>query len=167
MIAGESKASNRFELPEASVTLSPVERFSEYLRSQGKRFTSQRRRILETVYNHHEHFDAEELFEQIREGMSYGEVSRPTIYRTLSELVDAGILRRMQVTLQGRRVYECQYAYPLHDHLLCEQCNRLIEFHSEEFERIANLVAESHRFEMHGHCLVVAGLCEQCCAEKQ
>lgn len=159
--------STGFDLPEVSVELSPEERFSDYLRRQGKRFTQQRRLVLETVYSHHDHFDAEELLDHMREAVLRRKVSRPTIYRTLSELVEAGILRRMQMTLQGRRMYEHKYAYPSHDHLLCEHCDRLIEFHSEEIQRIAALAAESHDFGMHGHRMVVVGVCHECQAKEE
>jgi Fur family ferric uptake transcriptional regulator len=151
-----------FRLPEVEVELSPEEQFSEFLRSQGKRITRQKRRILEAIYSHHDHFDAEDLLEHLHEAVTRREVSRPTVYRTLSELVDAGILRRMQVKLNGRSLYEHRYAYPSHDHLLCEACNRLIEFHSEELERIGGLVAKSHRFKLHNHRMIIVGICHEC-----
>ena len=62
-------------------------------------------------------------------------VSRPTVYRTLSELVDAGLLREM--VLNGRSVYEHDYGYPQHDHLHCEKCDKLIEFSSDEVKGFA------------------------------
>ncbi len=159
--------STGFDLPEVSVELSPEQRFLEYLRRHGKRLTQQRRLVLETVYSHHDHFDAEELLDRLREAMLRREVSRPTVYRTLSELVDAGILRRMYVAIHGRRMYEHQYAYPSHDHLLCERCDRLIEFHSEEIQRIASRAAKSHGFGMQGHRMVVVGVCQNCLALKE
>lgn len=161
-IAGRTEMSIGCDLPEVEVESTPEQRFSEYLHTQGKRITRQRRRILEAIYSHHDHFDAEELLEHLREVMARGEVSRPTVYRTLSELVEAGILRRMQVKLNGRSLYEHQYAYPRHDHLLCETCSQLIEFHSEDLERIGALAAKRHRFKMHGHRMIVIGVCEKC-----
>jgi Fur family ferric uptake transcriptional regulator len=151
-----------FELPEVEVALSPEERFTEYLRARRKRVTRQRRRVLEAIYSHHDHFDAEELLDHLRDAVRRGEVSRPTVYRTLSELVEAGILRRVQVKANGPSLYEHQYAYPAHDHLICEVCSRLIEFHSEELERIGGLAAKSHGFKMRGHRMVVVGICREC-----
>jgi Fur family transcriptional regulator, ferric uptake regulator len=162
MIPRKPQEPVRFDLPAVNVDRSPMEQFSEYLHGQGKRLTQQRRCILEMVYSHHDHFDAEELLDHLREAVRRNEVSRPTVYRTLSELVEAGILRRTQITLNGRRIYEHLYAYPKHDHLLCERCERLIEFHSEELPRIAKQVADVRRFLLRGHRLVIVGICREC-----
>jgi Fur family ferric uptake transcriptional regulator len=87
-------------------------------------------------------------------------VSRPTVYRTLAELVDAGLLRKMD--LGGRAVYEHDYGYPQHDHLHCTHCNRLIEFRSEELVELRNTVAREHRFRVAGHRLIISGICQDC-----
>ncbi len=63
---------SRFELTEIvltsseplqplNVSLSPRERFEEYLQSRGLRQTSQRRFLSEAVFQEHDHFDADEL----------------------------------------------------------------------------------------------------------
>jgi len=96
---------NSFALRKVEVSLSPQERFEEYLQSRGKRMTHQRRVILETVFAQHEHFDADGLWEMVQQAGH--QVSRPTVYRTLNELEDCGLLRRMQ--LGNRRVYEHDY----------------------------------------------------------
>ena len=101
-------------------------RFEEYLQSRGMRMTQQRRLLLEHVFSRHEHFDADALIEQMPSSGKEGHVSRPTVYRTLNEFVDAGLLRRFQ--LGGRAVYEHDYGYPQHDHLHCLECQKLIEF---------------------------------------
>jgi len=142
------------------VKLSPVERFTQALEGRGKRLTRQRRVIVEQVFSHHDHFDADELIEHLQAFIARRELSRPTIYRTLAELVDAGMLRSM--ALGGRNVYEHQYGYPSHDHLYCQSCNRLIEFHSPELEQLRDAVARRHRFEVLSHRMFVVGICADC-----
>ena len=94
-----------FTLNGVKVAMTPMARFEEFLRSRGKRITQQRRAILEQVFSHHEHFDAENLLtELVSEKKNSPKVSRPTVYRTLGELVDAGLLRKM--SLNNRSVYE-------------------------------------------------------------
>ena len=112
--------SNDFSLGTVEVSLSPLERFEEYLQSRGKRVTQQRRTLVEQVFSRHEHFDADDLIEQMTRHPSSCRVSRPTVYRTLAELVDAGLLRKLN--LEGRAVYEHDYGYPQHDHLHCQRC---------------------------------------------
>ena len=149
-----------FALGAVAVNLSPVERFAQFLESQGKRLTRQRRLIVEQVFSHHDHFDADELMQHLQPLLAQRKLSRPTIYRTLGELVEAGMLRAM--ALGGRNVYEHQYGYPSHDHLYCQRCNRLIEFHSAELERLRDVVARRYHFQVFSHRLFVVGLCADC-----
>ena len=152
--------SDSFSLGSVQVGLPPAERFGQFLQGRGKRITQQRRLIVETVFSHHDHFDADELIEHLQDLIAQRKVSRPTVYRTLAELVEAGMLRKM--TLGGRSVFEHDYGYPSHDHLHCQVCNRLIEFHSAELEGIRDKVARQHEFKVSSHRMFVTGVCAEC-----
>ncbi len=149
-----------FALRKVEVALTPAERFEEYLQSRGMRNTEQRRLMIEYVFREHDHFDADGLIDRLPRKGQPGYVSRPTVYRTLNEFVDAGLLRKFE--LDGRSVYEHDYGYPQHDHLYCKKCQKLIEFHSAELLRLREAVAEKHRFRVLGHRLTVTGICEKC-----
>ena len=135
---------SNFSLGTVKVALSPTERFEEYLQSRGKRVTQQRRLLVEHVFKRHEHFDAEDLIDELSRVSAGRKVSRPTVYRTLRDLVDAGLLRQMVLT--GRAVYEHDYGYPQHDHLHCQQCNKLIEFQTDELQKHTRRGGERERF---------------------
>jgi Fur family transcriptional regulator, ferric uptake regulator len=152
--------SGNFSLGSVHVQLPPAERFAQFLQSHGKRVTPQRQLIVAQVFSHHDHFDAEELMAHLRPLVAEGQVSRPTVYRTLGEFVEAGMLRKM--TLDDRSVYEHDYGYPQHDHLYCQHCNKLIEFQSPELERIRDAVARQHAFEVLGHRMFITGICADC-----
>jgi Fur family ferric uptake transcriptional regulator len=152
--------SKAFSLGTVQVNLPPVERFTQFLESRDKRLTRQRRLIVEQVFSHHDHFDADELMDHLQPFIAQRQLSRPTVYRTLGELVEAGMLRSME--LGGRNVYEHQYGYPSHDHLYCQICNKLIEFHSADLEKIRDAVARQHRFEVLSHRMFVTGVCAEC-----
>ena len=149
-----------FALGAVQVSSSPQERFSEYLQSRGKRITQQRRALVDHVFERHDHFDADELIANLSRTELGDKVSRPTVYRTLNELVEAGLLRRM--TLGGRAVYEHDYGYPQHDHLYCQMCDKLIEFSSEELATLRDAVAREHDFRVTGHRLIITGVCRDC-----
>lgn len=149
-----------FSLGSVDVKVTPTDRFTQFLQGRGKRLTRQRQVIVEMVFSHHDHFDAEELIDHLRPLIAERKVSRPTIYRTLGELVEAGMLRAM--TLSGRSVYEHDYGYPRHDHLHCQSCGRLIEFHSSQLEQLCETVARQHDFQVAGHRMFVTGTCAQC-----
>ena len=149
-----------FALGAVQVSSSPQERFSEYLQSRGKRITQQRRVLIDHVFERHDHFDADELVASLALKPEIGVVSRPTVYRTLNELVEAGLLRKMN--LSGRAVYEHDYGYPQHDHLYCQMCEKLIEFHSEELAELRDAVAREHNCRVVSHRLTVYGVCREC-----
>jgi Fur family transcriptional regulator, ferric uptake regulator len=149
-----------FSLGTVDVASTPLQRMEEYLQSRGKRMTHQRRTLVEQVFSHHDHFDAEDLCAQLKRVLGTRKVSRPTVYRTLAEMVDAGLLVKMD--LNGRAVYEHGYGYPPHDHLHCMKCNKLIEFKSDELAAICEAVARQHQFRVRDHRMLVSGVCADC-----
>lgn len=162
----ETTASNDSHSPLTPVQTSqtPSQRFEEYLQSRGMRNTGQRRILLEEVFSYHDHFDADDLIEKLPRKGEAGYVSRPTVYRTLKEFVEAGLLSEFK--LEGRSVYEHDYGYPDHDHLYCTECQTLIEFDSEEIRAIREMVARSHNFQAASHKFIISGICESCRAAK-
>lgn len=156
--------SHGYALGEVHVSSSPQERFSEYLQSRGKRITSQRRALVDHIFERHDHFDAEELIENISRDDRENRISRPTVYRTLNELVEAGLLRRFN--LRGRAVYEHDYGYPAHDHLHCTMCDELIEFQTDELPQLREAVAREHGFRVTGHRLIITGICRECSTKR-
>lgn len=146
--------------PKPQVALTPEERFQDYLQSRGMRNTQQRQILLDTVFEQHDHFDADQLIERLPAKGSKGYVSRPTVYRTLAEFVDAGLLRKFE--LSGRSVYEHDYGYPQHDHLHCQKCDQLIEFQSPDLIALRDKVAKENGFRVKSHRLIITGICDSC-----
>lgn len=147
-------------LPSVAVSQSPEERFREYLASRPKpqRFTEQQRELVEHVFQKHSHFDAEQLVEELRQADKLA--SRATVYRTLSKLVDAGLLRKIEIG--QRTIFDHDYGYPWHEHLVCGQCNTIIEFQHPAIEAALKEIAAEHQFRAAGHTLVVRGICADC-----
>jgi Fur family ferric uptake transcriptional regulator len=147
-------------LPAVAVSQSPEDKFREYLasRPRAQRFTDQQRDLVRYVFSQHNHFDADQLIDAVkREGF---QVSRATIYRTLSKLVDAGMLRQLDVG--DRTFYEHDYGYPQHEHLYCQQCHAMIEFQHPALNAIIEEICRQHNFRSNGHSLIVRGLCDAC-----
>ncbi|MBL6723498.1 MAG: transcriptional repressor [Rubripirellula sp.] len=142
------------------VSLSPQERFEEYLQTRGLRQTNQRKFLIEAVFEEHDHFDADELIDRLPRRGEQNYVSSATVYRTLREFVDAGLLKSFQ--LDGRTVYELDYGYPQHDHLYCTACRKLIEFQSDALMSIRDQVATEKGFRVSGHRMIIQGICSNC-----
>jgi Fur family ferric uptake transcriptional regulator len=147
-------------LPAVEVSQTPEEKFREYLASRPRpqRFTTQQRDMVQYIFSKHNHFDADELIDEMK-GESF-RVSRPTVYRTLKKLVDAGLLRK--INLGTRTVYEHDYGYAHHDHVHCETCGTMIEFQDPSLDALIRDVCQQHNFQYQGHTFVIRGTCAAC-----
>ncbi len=142
------------------VCQSPEDKFREYLssRSRPQRFTTPQREMVQFIFAAHKHFDAETLCEQMKNaGLN---VSRATMYRTLNKLVDADMLRHLQ--LGSRVVYEHDYGYPQHQHLHCEECGQVIEFQSTDLEELLQEICLQQQFCARNFNIAVHGRCHMC-----
>jgi Fur family ferric uptake transcriptional regulator len=147
-------------LPAVAVSQTPESRFREFLASRPKpqRFTDQQRDMLQHVFARHSHFDADQLIENLKAAGKT--VSRATVYRTLKKLVEAGLLREIEI---GHRiVYDHDYGYPFHDHLVCEVCKTMIEFQHPKLDALLGEVAATEQFQVEGRSLVIRGICAEC-----
>ena len=154
------------ELSAVEVAVSPKDKFREYLYTKGMILTSARTIIVDEVYSSHKHFDADELVSRLSNRNDGKRVSRSTVYRTLTSLEDAGLLRKVART-NDRDVFEHDYGYPQHGHLICQKCGSLEEFASEEISNILDIVAREHGFHLTGHRLEVYGTCADCHRPRQ
>lgn len=147
-------------LPAVPVSQTPEEKFREFLASRPRpqRFTGQQRDMVRFIFSQHHHFDADQLSDMLKKAGL--DVSRATVYRTLAKLVDAGLLRKIE--LGPRMCYEHDYGYPHHEHLHCGKCNKMIEFQSPELDAVLREVANKHHFQMSGHTLLLRGTCAEC-----
>ena len=148
------------DLPAVAVSQSPEDKFREYLASRPRvqRYTGQQRDMVRYIFSRHRHFDAEQLIDDMKKAGF--RVSRATVYRTLNKLVDAGLLRRLE--LGPRMFYEHDYGYPPHEHLVCQQCGQVIEFQDENINSIIHDVCRQHNFQTNGHTFIVRGMCTNC-----
>ena len=150
------------DLQSVSVAVTPEEKYREYLATQGSRMTREREIFVQEVFASHEHFDADQLIQRLEQRKDGKRVSRSTIYRHLKQLEEAGLIRK--VARQGDRdLYEHDYGYPQHDHLICKKCGELTEFHNGEISKILEEVAKEYGFRIESHRLEAHGLCDNCC----
>lgn len=147
-------------LPAVEVSQSPEDKFQEYLRTRTppQRFTEPQRELVRHIFKRHKHFDADGLIDDLKKDGHT--VSRATVYRTLTKLVDAGLLRRLE--MGARTVYDHDYGYPNHEHLVCERCGEMIEFQSPEMDAALREVCARYGFQSSGHTLIVRGVCADC-----
>ncbi|TWU09175.1 Ferric uptake regulation protein [Symmachiella macrocystis] len=154
------------DLTAVDVAVSPETKFREYLMTQGMRLTTERETIVREVFASHEHFDADQLVSRLNQRTDGKRVSRSTVYRALAQLKDSGLLRAV-ARPNDREVYEHDYGYPQHDHLICKECGDLIEFVDDSLNEMLSRVAAQNGFRISAHRLEVYGKCANCCRPKR
>ena len=132
------------------------EQFADYLRRKKYRNTQERSRVLESIFALDDHFSADELYMFMN---SHGEkVSRATIYSTLDLLTQCNIL--MKHRFQGESAhFELTSRMPHHDHLICTECARIVEFREEKIDEIRDEVTEKLGFKPVKHSLQIFAVC--------
>jgi Fur family ferric uptake transcriptional regulator len=117
--------------------------------ARGMRMTEQRRVIARVLGSSQDHPDVEELH---RRAVAVDDkISISTVYRTVKLFEDAGIIERHDFR-EGRSRYE-QVPDEHHDHLIDVNGGAVIEFRSEEIERLQEEIARRHGFKLVGHRL--------------
>ena len=139
--------------------LPELEEFLETLRAKGHRVTTERLHLFREVYSQHGHIDAEALLESmLRKGKK---ISRATLYRNLDLLAEYGFVRKHR--LGGNRyLYEHVHAGQRHDHLVCDECGRVVEFVSPGIDAMQREICRAHGFDPDHHTLQIHGLCVDC-----
>jgi Fur family ferric uptake transcriptional regulator len=134
--------------------------FEQFLRSRSLKLTLQRRRIFARAFSTHDHFSAERLYGWMRAEPG-SRVSRATVYRTLSLLVEGGFLAAFDAG-RGELVYEHVLGHRHHDHMVCLSCGRIEEFHDERIERLQLEAAARKSFQLVSHAHRLFGYCRAC-----
>jgi Fur family ferric uptake transcriptional regulator len=140
--------------------------FRSYLKERNQRQTPERFMVLEEIYRAEGHFDADDIFFNMKNAGT--RVSRATVYNTLDLLIECGLVQRQQFG-KNQYYYERSYAYQQHDHLICTDCGVVIEFCDPRILEIQNLMEEIYEFDVEAHSLHLFGKCRdrKACAERQ
>src|SRR6266853_2808402 len=134
-------------------------KFMAFLRSKRLRVTSQRQVIIDTAFGTEEHFTAEQLLAWSRKRDR--SVSRATVYRTLPLLTESGLVREMDFG-KDYKFYDPNYAeHPHHNHIICQDCEKIVEFESEKIEKLENEISHRLGFSVKAHRLQITASCEE------
>src|SRR5580765_1595530 len=143
----------------ATEKLAAKQKFMDFLDQKNLRLTSQRQAIIDTVFDTEEHFTAEQLLDWARRRDP--SVSRATVYRTLPLLTESGLVREMDFG-KDHTYYDPNYAdHPNHSHIICQDCDKIVEFESEKIERLESEISHKLGFELKMQRLQISARCEE------
>ena len=122
------------------------------LREAGLKITLPRLKILEILDKAKErHLSAEDLYKEL---LNSGEdIGLATVYRVLTQFESAGLVTRHNFE-GGHSVFELDDG-DHHDHMVCVDTGDVIEFVSDDIERLQQEIAEKHGYELVDHSLVL------------
>jgi Fur family transcriptional regulator, ferric uptake regulator len=128
------------------------------LKSSGLKATLPRLKVLE-VFQHsaQRHMSAEDVYKVLLGENT--DIGLATVYRVLMQFEQAGILKRSNFE-SGKAVFELDQGTH-HDHLVCLQCGRVVEFMDAEIEKRQRNIARDHGFVLQEHALALYGNCQK------
>jgi Fur family ferric uptake transcriptional regulator len=134
-------------------------RLKQFIQSKGLRNTPQRDAIVEAIFSSDEHFTADDLWDRIRKTQSRS--SRATVYRTISLLVEAGLLHEIDLG-DEQKTYDPNFVdSPAHNHLVCIDCGKIIEFEDNHIQLINDCAARRLGFRPSKQSLKIEACCEK------
>jgi Fur family ferric uptake transcriptional regulator len=129
---------------------------SQELKKAGLKATLPRIRILNVLEGGHKrHMSAEDVYRALIEAGE--EVGLATVYRVLTQFEAAGLVERHHFE-GGQSVFELNVG-DHHDHIVCNQCGRVVEFVDETIEKCQVKVARKAGFTIRDHSLIIYGDC--------
>ena len=127
---------------------------SDIFKKEGLRLTHQRIAVWNEVRESSDHLDAEDIYISIKnKGFN---ISRATVYRAIDVLLKHKLFRKMDMG-DGRNRYELKNEDDHHDHMICIDSGKIIEFHSDKIEEIQDNIAakKGYKIVKHVHQLFV------------
>jgi Fur family ferric uptake transcriptional regulator len=131
---------------------------NQELKKAGLKITLPRLKILEIMQGpDNQHIGAEDVYKILLEQGE--EIGLATVYRVLNQLDDAGIIHRHHFE-GGKSVFELSQKSH-HDHLVCLDCGKVIEFEDPVIEKRQEDIAKENGIELTNHSLYLYGRCQK------
>lgn len=137
-----------------------LEEFRAFIRTRGLKSTRQRDDIARWFFSGKGHYSAERIYREVKEVNAT--IGFSTVYRTMKLLCEAGLVQERHFG-DGETLYELVSDH--HDHCICTECGRIIEFENEQIEELQESVAERFGFRLTSHKMELYGVCRDCRGE--
>ncbi len=134
-----------------------AEIFRSFLKRGKYRITPERFEVLDAALDHNGHFGADDLFIQLKNLKS--KVSRATVYNTLELLAQCDLLSKRNFGDNLNR-FESNFKRQTHDHLICIECGKIVEFSDPRIRDIPKEISEKFGFEMSSYSFNIFARCK-------
>ena len=136
-----------------------IDVLEDYISENNLKITKQRRIVLKSFLECKNHISVEELYNLVLK--TEPKIGLATVYRTLALLTKSGLALEMDFG-DGQKRYESSYRSVHHDHMVCTECGKILEFNHPLIEKYQEEVAKQKNFKITSHKLDLFGLCKDC-----
>ncbi|MGD0917000.1 MAG: transcriptional repressor [Thermodesulfobacteriota bacterium] len=139
------------------------DQFKAWISNGGLKATKQREEIFNLFLSSPGHKNLAQIHAQVTK--LNPKIGYTTVYRTLKLLTRLGLATQRKFG-DGETRYEPASKGSHHDHLICLDCGKIVEFEDQTLETLQNRIAQRHRFKITHHRMELYGRCEECCRKK-
>ena len=129
----------------------------EFLKKGQNRITPERFEVMDSALDYEGHFGADDLYVIMKNKKS--RVSRATVYKTLELLVQCDLLSKRNFGDNMTR-YESSFKRQIHDHLICMDCGRIVEFTNTSIENIPKDLSKNLGFKFENYSFNIFARCK-------
>ena len=137
--------------------------FRNLVAGEGLKATKQREEILNIFLKSPGHRNLSQIYAQVAKANP--KIGYATVYRTLKLLTRLGLAAQRKFA-DGETRYERSSEGSHHDHLICLDCGKIIEFEDDALETLQNGIAQHYRFKIFHHRMELYGQCLDCVQKK-
>lgn len=134
-----------------------TEIFRDFLKRSKYRITPERFEVLSAALEYDGHFGADELYIVMKNSKS--RVSRATVYNTLELLAQCDLLSKRNFGDNLTR-FESNFKRQTHDHLICVECGKILEFSDTRIRKIPEEICENFEFDFDSYSFNIFGRCK-------
>ena len=137
-----------------------IDELKKIVKQKGLKYTEQREIVLSVLLDAQDHLTAEEVYNEIKKEHTDSNIGIATVYRALNFLEEVDLITSIAFGTDGKK-YESN-AKSHHDHLICTNCGKIIEFIDDEIEKRQDKIAKKNKFKITSHSMQLYGTCETC-----
>ncbi|MGM0518887.1 MAG: Fur family transcriptional regulator [Campylobacterota bacterium] len=137
-----------------------IDELKRIVKQKGLKYTEQREIVLNILINAQDHLSAEDVYNQIKVKYPDTNIGIATVYRALSFLEEIDLITSINFGTDGKKYESNTKSH--HDHLICTDCGKIVEFLDDEIEKRQERIAKKNKFKITSHSMQLYGTCQEC-----
>jgi len=137
-----------------------IDELKKIVKQKGLKYTEQREIVLCILIHAKDHLSAEEVYNEVKLEHPESNIGIATVYRALSFLEEVDLITSITFGSDGKKYESNTKSH--HDHLICTECGKIVEFLDEEIEKRQERIAKKNKFKITNHSMQLYGICEDC-----